>query len=491
MDLNPSKRSNQNIHSRVIIVITFATLALIIKIVIPNGLGLEESYIFVTKWGSTGKGDGQFRHPHGIDVDSSGNLYVTVRDNMEVQKFTRDGTFIGKWESNTTREGEYRDLIIKEGKIRTIFRTNVTRDGEFLDPHGIDVDSFGNVYVVDALTLNVQKFTNNGTFITKWGVSGTGNGEFRHPHDIIHDSFGNVYVTDYNNSNIQKFDSNGTFITKWGVNGTGNGEFRYLESIGIDSNNNIYVADTGNDRIQKFDSNGTFITKWGVSGTGNGEFRFPYGIAVDSLDNVYVSDRDNSEVQKFTNDGTFITKWGVNGTGNGEFYGPEEISVDLDGNLYVTDSGNDRIQKFSPRTATSFSVSRGISSPVDRVWSIISNVDNETQYWSTFKAIRNINKTDNIVEREVAISAGRQNSTSHQFVTIYPEQMKIQTNLSEGLITGSRILELELIDDNKSRVNVIWNIDLSGIPIASRGLAENSIKQTTVEALLRLGKAAE
>ena len=32
--------------------------------------------------------------------------------------------------------------------------------------------------------------------------------------------------------------------------------------------------------------------------------------------------------------------------------------------------------------------SREISAPVDEVWSIISDVDNETQYWSTFKSIK-------------------------------------------------------------------------------------------------------
>ena len=141
--------------------------------------------------------------------------------------------------------------------------------------------------------------------------------------------------------------------------------------------------------------------------------------------------------------------------------------------------------------ATSFSVSRDITAPLDHVWDIISNVDNETQYWSSFKAIKNINKTDNVVEREVTIIAGPQNDTSHQSVTLYPEQMKIQTNLTEGLITGSRILELEPIYDNKSRIHVIWNIELSGIPIVSRGIAENGIKQTTVEALLRIAEAVE
>jgi carbon monoxide dehydrogenase subunit G len=141
--------------------------------------------------------------------------------------------------------------------------------------------------------------------------------------------------------------------------------------------------------------------------------------------------------------------------------------------------------------ATSINVTRDISAPADQVWSIISNVDNETQYWSTFKEIKNINEKGNIIEREVIISAGPQNNTSHQIVTIYPEQMKIQTNLTQGLVTGSRDLDLESVSDNKSRINAIWDIDLSGIPIIGRGFAENGIKQTTEEALSRIAKAVE
>lgn len=89
---------------------------------------------------------------------------------------------------------------------------------------------------------------------------------------------------------------------------------------------------------------------------------------------------------------------------------------------------------------------------------------------------------------------GPQNNTSHQIVTVYPDQMKIQANLTEGLVTGSRILEMESLSANKSRLNAIWDIDLdlSGIPIiGSRGFAENGIKQTTEEALSRIAQAAE
>ena len=57
-------------------------------------------------------------------------------------------------------------------------------------------------------------------------------------------------------------------------------------------------------------------------------------------------------------------------------------------------------------TATSLEeikVSSEISAPVDQVWNIVSDVDDETKYWPTFKSIKNINKTNNITEREVTI----------------------------------------------------------------------------------------
>jgi hypothetical protein len=49
---------------------------------------------FITSWGSEGDGDGQFLHAHGIDIDSSGNVYVSDDDKNNIQKFTSDGKFI-------------------------------------------------------------------------------------------------------------------------------------------------------------------------------------------------------------------------------------------------------------------------------------------------------------------------------------------------------------------------------------------------------------
>ncbi len=146
-------------------------------------------------------------------------------------------------------------------------------------------------------------------------------------------------------------------------------------------------------------------------------------------------------------------------------------------------------------TATSLEeikVSRKISAPVDQIWNIVSDVDNETKYWTTYKTIKNINKIDNIIEREVTVTAGPQNAKTHQFVTVNPEQMVIQTNITEGPVTGSRVLTLSPSSDiNATKIDVLWNIDMSGIPVIVKGLAKDNFMKTTEEALNRIAQIVE
>ena len=146
-------------------------------------------------------------------------------------------------------------------------------------------------------------------------------------------------------------------------------------------------------------------------------------------------------------------------------------------------------------TATSLEeikVSREISAPVDQIWNIVSDVDNETKYWTTYKTIKNINKIDNIIEREVTVTAGPQNAKTHQFVTVNPEQMVIQTNITEGPVTGSRVLTLSPSSEiNATKIDVLWNIDMSGIPVIVKGLAKDNFMKTTEEALNRIAQTVE
>jgi uncharacterized protein YndB with AHSA1/START domain len=142
--------------------------------------------------------------------------------------------------------------------------------------------------------------------------------------------------------------------------------------------------------------------------------------------------------------------------------------------------------------------SREISAPIDQVWNVVSNVDNETKYWSTFKAIKNINKiainmTANTTEREVTLAAGPLGETiTHQFVTVNSEQFVVQTNITEGPVTGTRLLTLNPSSNtNATKIDVLWNVDLSGIPIFGRGFAKDGIMRTTEEALSNIAAEVE
>ena len=49
------------------------------------------------EWGSAGKGPGQFRLVHSIQVDPSGIVYVSDRENGRVERFDLNGKYLGEW----------------------------------------------------------------------------------------------------------------------------------------------------------------------------------------------------------------------------------------------------------------------------------------------------------------------------------------------------------------------------------------------------------
>jgi uncharacterized protein YndB with AHSA1/START domain len=143
-------------------------------------------------------------------------------------------------------------------------------------------------------------------------------------------------------------------------------------------------------------------------------------------------------------------------------------------------------------------VSREISGPIDQVWNVVSDIDNETKYWPTFKTINNINMTGinmtaNITEREVTLLTGPLGeTTTHQLITVNSEQFVVETNITEGPVTGIRVLTLSPSSNtNTTKIDVFWNIDLSGIPIFGRGFAKDGIMRTTEEALSNIAAEIE
>ena len=101
--------------------------------------------------------------------------------------------------------------------------------GLFIWPHGIDVDSDGNVWVTDAVAAartpagtrghQVIKFSADGKALMTLGtpgVPGDGPNSFNAPSDVVVADNGDIFVADGHaddtNNRIVKFSSDGTFV---------------------------------------------------------------------------------------------------------------------------------------------------------------------------------------------------------------------------------------------------------------------------------------
>lgn len=240
--------------------------------------------VFLTQWGKTGSGNGNFNVPYGISLDKSGNVFVADSDNHRIQKFDPNG----RW-------------LMTIGSFGT-------GDGQFNTPYGSVIDSKNNIYVLDRYNNRIQKFDRDGNFIFKFGAIGSGRGQINNSGGIAIDLNDYIYIADAYNHRVEKFDSNGNYIFDFGFLGSGDGRFNLLSGAAVDASDNIYVCDQFNHRIQKFDPDGTFIAKWGrdggggMPGKGAGEFSGPFAIALDGYGCVYVTDYNNHRVQKFADE---------------------------------------------------------------------------------------------------------------------------------------------------------------------------------------------
>lgn len=146
---------------------------------------------FLTMWGSSGTGIGQFNTPVGIGLDAVGNVYVADSGHNRVLKFTGNGTETGGFGCPFA----YNETCLSGNG-----------GGQFTAPKDVSIDSSGDVYVVDSFNNRVEKFYDNSTFITQWGSAGSAGGEFNNPIFLAVNQFsGNVYVTDFGNNRVEVF----------------------------------------------------------------------------------------------------------------------------------------------------------------------------------------------------------------------------------------------------------------------------------------------
>ena len=132
-------------------------------------------------------------------------------------------------------------------------------------------------------------------------------------------------------------------------------------------------------------------------------------------------------------------------------------------------------------------VSIKIKSTVDKVWDIISDIDNETKYWRGTNEIRNISKDGNKINREIIIAF--RDSKCLQEVTLYPKE-KIDAVFTEGIIQGTKTINLKTLED-EILLEAIWDVKLSGMMGIFTGMIKKHVKSGTEQALHAIKSEAE
>ena len=183
-----------------------------------------------------------------------------------------DGTsiWVGERCGQNSCAGSDLDPMLKfdaDGNLVTSFGA-----GMLLFPHGIHIDSDGNVWITDAqgprdnapetagLGHRVIKFSPTGEVLLELGEAGVAGDGTDHllntPCDVITAPDGSIFVADghggQNNNappetvaRIVKFDAEGNYITHWGGLGSEPGQFRTPHGLAFDSRGRLFVADRG------------------------------------------------------------------------------------------------------------------------------------------------------------------------------------------------------------------------------------------------------
>ncbi len=227
-------------------------------------------------------GGNLFIMPHGLTVDNENNIWVTDVGLHQIFKFSHDGK-----------------LLMKLGEAKVSGNDSL----HFNKPTDIAIAKDGSFYVSDGYgNSRVVKFSATGKYLFEWGKKGEKESEFNIPHGICLDSNGNVYVADRENNRIQVFEPNGKFIKQFRDNTFGaicSVAFDKTQSklFAVDDFTFLKVKHRGSD-VFILGTTGKVEIRFGRSGSYQGNISWYHDLTVED-ENIYVGDILGNTIQKF------------------------------------------------------------------------------------------------------------------------------------------------------------------------------------------------
>jgi hypothetical protein len=178
------------------------------------------------------------------------------------------------------------------------------------------------------------------TYIATWGVKGGDPGQLEQPTDIATDTLGNIYLADAGSRFIDKFTWEGRPLLSFGEPG-----LKYPQAITVDSGGAIYLTDVGRGSTFVFFPNGDRYHEVHLKSRPSDEDILGVAVGDDGL--MHVLDADAGHVFTYSPSFRLLRNWqpGANAP-NGKAK-PRAIAVGPDGYLYLVDPASNHILRFT------------------------------------------------------------------------------------------------------------------------------------------------
>ena len=128
-----------------------------------------------------------------------------------------------------------------------------------------------------------------------------------------------------------------------------------------------------------------------------------------------------------------------------------------------------------------------INASVDKVWSIVSDIDSEPKFWKGTKQVKNLSKEKDVITREVTIAFRDQKCL--QKVKLEPKK-RIKVKFIKGIINGEKTISI-IPNQEKTILRTVWDIKLTGMMGMFTGMIKNHIKSGTEQAMQSIKEKIE
>jgi len=258
--------------------------------------------------------------PYSLAFDDTGNVLITDYGGYDIRKVNTAGiitTIAGGFYPGSGGDG---GLAI-HAQLKHPAGIVIDRSGNiyFADANNYDIRKINTAGIITTIAgVGVYGYTGDGGLAVNAKLGATGM--------IAFDRSGSLLITDWKQHVVRRIDMSTNIITTiagTGVNGySGDGGlaiYAALESptgIAIDDNNNIYISDQGANVVRKINVSTGVITTFagndsaGYSGDGGlaikAKLNNENNVTFDKSGNAYVADTYNNRIRKITADTTKI-----------------------------------------------------------------------------------------------------------------------------------------------------------------------------------------